>query len=219
MAITAVELITTSSEFSGTAASGDPLTLVDNAVPGSRLQDGTVTLAKVADASGGSLLLGRGDGGAGDFQEITIGSNLSMSGTTLSATGGGGGTSVADITGDATSMFITYEGATPPTLTESSTGVYDLTEAASVLIRGFDWEGNNGDTDGSGDLTLNIVSADGAERWMNIQVINLGNNQIADLPTLGVNIEQTFSAGTTTIVMTGMSGFGASGFRILARPA
>lgn len=48
---------------------------------------GDLPLANLTPASTGSVLLGRGDSGSGDFQEITIGANLNMSGTTLSATG------------------------------------------------------------------------------------------------------------------------------------
>ena len=51
-----------------------------------------VTFAKMQNASAASVLVGRGQGGgAGDLQEITLGTNLSMTGTVLNATGGGGG--------------------------------------------------------------------------------------------------------------------------------
>lgn len=56
------------------------------------IANNAVTYAKLQDVSAASKLLGRGDSGAGDPQEITLGSGLTMTGTTLSATTGGGGT-------------------------------------------------------------------------------------------------------------------------------
>lgn len=60
---------------------------------------GDLPLANLTPASTGSVLLGRGASGAGDFQEIVLGTNLSMSGTTLNATGGGGGGGNSTYTG------------------------------------------------------------------------------------------------------------------------
>ena len=60
------------------------------------IANNAVTYAKMQDVSAVSLLLGRGSAaGAGDPQEITLGTNLSMSGTTLNATGGGSGSLLA----------------------------------------------------------------------------------------------------------------------------
>jgi hypothetical protein len=52
---------------------------------------GSYTLAQ-GPSTTASKLLGRGDSGAGIPQEITLGTNLSITGTTLNATGGGGTT-------------------------------------------------------------------------------------------------------------------------------
>lgn len=46
-----------------------------------------VTYAKMQNVSAASRLLGRGDSGSGDVQELTLGTNLSITGTTLNASG------------------------------------------------------------------------------------------------------------------------------------
>lgn len=53
-----------------------------------------VTLAKIQNATANSKLLGSGSAGSGaDYSEITLGSGLSMTGTTLSVSAGGGNVS------------------------------------------------------------------------------------------------------------------------------
>lgn len=49
------------------------------------IDNGVVTYAKLQDVSATNRLLGRATAGSGDAEEITIGSGLSLSGTTLSA--------------------------------------------------------------------------------------------------------------------------------------
>lgn len=51
------------------------------------IDNGVVTYAKLQDVSATNRLLGRATAGSGDAEEITIGSGLSLSGTTLSALG------------------------------------------------------------------------------------------------------------------------------------
>lgn len=56
-----------------------------------QITNSAVTLGKIANAAANSKLLGSGAAGSGSpYSEITLGTNLSMSGTTLNATGGGG---------------------------------------------------------------------------------------------------------------------------------
>jgi hypothetical protein len=76
-----------------------------------------VTYAKMQNVSAASKLLGRGDSGSGDPQEITLGTNLTMSGTTLNATGGGdpayspGSISIATETGQVRVSTLKLTGA------------------------------------------------------------------------------------------------------------
>jgi hypothetical protein len=73
--------------------------LADNAVDTNAIQASTVTLAKIQNAAANSKLVGSGAAGAGSaYAELTLGTNLSMSGTTLNASGGGTFAAVEDAT-------------------------------------------------------------------------------------------------------------------------
>jgi hypothetical protein len=74
------------------ASAGGAGTIASNAVTTTKINNSAVTLAKIANASANSKLLGAGAAGSGSpYAEITLGTNLSMSGTTLNASGGGTG--------------------------------------------------------------------------------------------------------------------------------
>lgn len=58
------------------------------------IDNDAVTYDKIQNVTTSSVLLGRATAGAGDIEEIILGSGLTLAGTTLSAAGGGGGAQV-----------------------------------------------------------------------------------------------------------------------------
>lgn len=71
----------------------------------------SIELEAVGPTLDASTLLGRGDSGPGVPEEITLGSGLTMTGTTLSATGGGSGTAYVPVSTGAEPLVILSNGA------------------------------------------------------------------------------------------------------------
>ncbi len=122
----------------------------------------TVTYAKMQNVSAASRLLGRGSaGGAGDVEEITLGSGLSLTGTSLAASGSGG--------------TVTHTGALTANALVLGNGAADVIVLGSLGTTTTVLHGNAAGaptygavsltTDVSGDLPFaNLVPASGASK-------------------------------------------------------
>ncbi len=92
-----ISTIDSSAAFQVLKVRADNLALEWDLLETGNYNDSSVTLAKIADAGANDKLLGSGDAGSGNpYVEITLGANLTMTGTTLAATGGGA-TSLNDL--------------------------------------------------------------------------------------------------------------------------
>jgi hypothetical protein len=113
------------------------------------IDNGAVTYAKMQNVSAVSKLLGRNSSTTGPPEEITLGSGLTMSGTTLSVSAGGGNVSVSGtpsagqaaewaspstIQGVAVTGSGNYVKATSPTLTTPVLGVATATTVNKVTL-------------------------------------------------------------------------------------
>lgn len=116
------QTITLTSDVTGTGTGSFATTIASNAVTTAKINNSAVTLAKIANAAANSRLLGSGAAGSGAaYSELTLGTNLSMSGTVLNASGGGGGGDASTNVSSSVDMTLArFSGTTGKLLTSSS---------------------------------------------------------------------------------------------------
>jgi trimeric autotransporter adhesin len=120
--------------FGGFTMSGDATLVTSTGVI--TVGAGKITYAKMQTTSAGSVLLGNPTGSAAAPSEITLGSGLSFSGTTLVASGGSGSGTVTSVswTGDGT--IFTASADTPVTTSGTLTPASLISQAKNTALWG-----------------------------------------------------------------------------------
>lgn len=162
-----------------------------------------VTLAKIANAAANSKLLGSGDAGSGaSYVELTVGSGLTMTGTTLSASGSYTDEQAQDAIGAMIDSSLTYVDATPLLQRAALTG--DVTASA----------GSNATTIANSAVTLAKMADVATASVFYRKTAGTGAPEVNTLATLKTDLGLTgTNGGDQTITLTGdVTGSGTGSF-------
>lgn len=179
----------TGSNLSGTNTGDQTITLTGD-VTGSgtgsfaaTIANNAVTYAKMQDVSVASKLLGRGDSGGGDVQEITLGSGLAMTGTTLSSTASG--ISIGDTVTGGTQGSVLFLGVAGVLAQDNARFFFDDTNDIIFV-------GTNSALGAANTFTINDAATNTASG-----AISLSHNT-SGTPTTNFGTSINFYAETTT---------------------
>jgi hypothetical protein len=145
-----------------------------------------VTYAKIQNVSAASKLLGRGDSGSGDVQEITLGTGLTMTGTTLAASGGG---SAPQVQVDTITSSQTW---TPP--------------AWGKYFKVYLYGGGSGGGSGARQATTTARSGGGGGAGASVVIMEYTNSQITGAVSVTIGSGGSGGASVTTDSTSGNSG-------------
>ena len=199
------------------------------------IANSAVTYAKIQNVSTNNRLLGRSTAGAGVVEEITVGSGLSLSGGTLTASGGGSGTvtDVSVVTANGVSGSVATS-TTTPAITLTLGAITPTSVAATGTVTGSNLSGTNtgdqtitltGDVTGSGTGSFAATIANGAvtlakqadiatASFMGRNTAATGVQEVLSIATTKTMLSLTgTNSGDQTITLTGdVTGSGTGSF-------
>ena len=149
----------------------------------------TQITAKMTDSMATNKLLGRGTAGTGAIEEITLGTGLSLTGTTLNSSGGGGSGDVVGPTSSVDSEVVLFNSNTGKLIKAATiTGLAKLTAGVlSAATVGTDYLTGSS----SNALTNKTIDANGTGN-------SITNLETADFATNVVDTDGTLSANSDT---------------------